>query len=81
MSYEPLRSPLYGTDERGLQVVRVPLSGLEAHAILDVAEYEALMARGLSPNWSFDGRMVRAGFRHHHTQRVARFLMDPPDGH
>lgn len=81
MSYAPIRSPLYGTDDRGNAVVRVPLSGLDAHAILDVDDYDALMARGLSPNWSFDGRMVRAGYRYHHTQRVARFLMDPPEGH
>lgn len=81
MSYDPLRQPLYGTDDRGLPVVRVPLSGLDAHATLDAADYETLMARGVSPNWSFDGRIVRAGFRPHNTQRIARLIMDPPGDH
>lgn len=80
MSYEPLRPPLYGTDDRGLAVVRVPLASVDAHAILDAADYDALMALGVSPNWSFDGRIVMAGFRPHNTQRVARLIMSPPDG-
>lgn len=81
MSYEPLRPPLRGHDDRGLPVVRVPLSGLDAHAIIDTADYDALMARGVSPNWSFDGRIVRAGFRPLNTQRIARLIMDPPGDH
>lgn len=79
MTYEPLRAPLYGTDDRGLPVVRVPLASVNAHAILDVVDYEALMALGVSPNWSFDGRIVRVGFRPGNTRRVARLIMDPPD--
>lgn len=80
MSYDTLRVPLHGRDERDLPVVRVMLAGLDAHAILDADDYHALMARGVSPNWSFDGRIVMAGFRPLNTQRVARLIMDPPDG-
>ena len=80
MTYEPLRVPLYGTDDRGLPVVRIPLANLDAHAIIDVADYEALMALGVSPNWSFDGRIVRVGLRPGNTRRVARLIMQPPEG-
>lgn len=80
MSYEPLRPSLRGYDDRGLPVVRVTLSGLDAHAILDADDYDTLMARGVSPNWCFDGRIVMAGFRPLNTQRVARLIMSPPDG-
>lgn len=81
MSYEPLRPPLRGHDNRGRPVVRVPLSGLDAHAIIDEPDYDTLMARGVSPNWSFDGRIVRAGFRPLNTQRIARLIIDPPGDH
>ncbi|MGE7470057.1 hypothetical protein ACQKLX_11495 [Bosea sp. NPDC003192] len=80
MTYNPLRTPRYGTDDRGLPVVRVPLANLDAHAIVDVADYDTLLALGVSPNWSFDGRIVRVGFRPGNTRRVARLIMDPPDG-
>lgn len=80
MSYQPLRVPLHGHDERGLPVVRVPLAGLDAHAILDADDYATLISRGVSPNWCFDGRIVMAGFRPLNTQRVARLIMNPPDG-
>ena len=76
MSYEPLRPPLRGHDDRGRSVVRVPLASVNAHAILDAADYDALMALGVSPNWSFDGRIVMAGFRPHNTQRIARLIMN-----
>lgn len=76
-----LRTPRYGTDERGLPVVRVPLATINAHAILDRADFDALMARGVSPNWSFDGRVVRVGHRPLNTQRVARLIASPPEGH
>ena len=81
MVSEPIRPPLYGTDDRGNPVVRVKLAGLEYHALIDVADYETLIARGVSPNWSFDGRFVRAGFRPFNTQRIARLVMDPPKDH
>ena len=80
MPYKPLRLPLRGYDDRGLPVVRVPLASVDAHAILDAADYDALMALGVSPNWSFDGRIVMAGFRPLNTQRVARLIVNPPDG-
>lgn len=76
-----LRPPRHGLDERGLPVVRVPLATVNAHAILDRADFDALMARGVSPNWSFDGRIVRVGHRPLNTQRVARLIVSPPEGH
>lgn len=76
-----LRPPLYGTDERGRSVVRVPLASVKAHAILDRADFDDLMARGVSPNWSFDGRIVRVGHGPDNVQRVARLILRPPENH
>jgi hypothetical protein len=76
-----LRPPLYGTDERGCAVVRVPLASIDAHAILDASDFATLMAQGVSPNWAFDGRIVRVSYYPRNTERVARLIVSPPEGH
>jgi hypothetical protein len=76
-----IRPPLHGTDECGRPVVRVPLASLKAHAILDRADFGDLMARGVSPNWSFDGRIVRVGNGPANTTRVSRLILSPPENH
>ncbi len=81
MSYEPLRPPQRGVDDRGRPVVRVPLASINAHAILDADDYDTLMALGVSPNWSFSGRMVRAACPPLNTQRIARLIVNAPEGH
>ena len=80
-THNPLRPPQRGTDERGRPVVRVPLASINAHTILDAADFDTLMAQGVSANWSFSGQTVRVGCRPLNTQRVARLIVNPPEGH
>ena len=81
MSTFPLRPPQRGVDDRGRPVVRVPLASITAHAILDADDFDALMARGVSPNWSFSKKTVRAACPQLNTQRIARLIVNAPEGH
>ncbi|KRE03561.1 hypothetical protein ASE63_25980 [Bosea sp. Root381] len=61
--------------------MRVSLASINAHAILDADDFDALMARGVSPNWSFSKKTVRAACPQLNTQRVARLIVNAPEGH
>lgn len=61
--------------------MRVPLASINAHALLDAADFDALMALGVSANWSFSGQTVRVACPPLNTQRVARLIVNPPNGH
>jgi len=77
----PLRAPVPGTDERGRRVYRVPLAKVGVSAIVDADDYDTLIARGVSGSWSWSGGTVVVGSREENTRRVARLIMDPPEGH
>ncbi|WP_225767258.1 hypothetical protein [Inquilinus sp. Marseille-Q2685] len=50
-SISALRPPTFTTDERGKPVVLVPLANGAGTATLDRADWDALAARGVTPNW------------------------------
>jgi hypothetical protein len=77
----PLRAPVPGTDERGRRVYRVPLAKVGVSAIVDAGDYDDLIASGISGSWSWCGGTVVVGSRAENTRRVARLIMNPPEGH
>jgi len=47
----PKRQPIFTSDENGASVVLVPLATGQT-ARVDPADWEALLLRGISPNWT-----------------------------
>lgn len=50
-SRAPKRQPTFTTDENGAPIVIVPLATGQT-ARVDLADWEALLLRGVSPNWT-----------------------------
>lgn len=59
------RTPVRTLDQTGRGIVRVPLAKNMGTAVLDAADFDRLMALGLSPHWYLNGttthRYVRVG--------------------
>ncbi|MGK9164932.1 hypothetical protein KXR53_01470 [Inquilinus limosus] len=52
---KPGRAPIFTVDERGKEIVQVPLAGAGGVALVDREDWERLMARRISPNWYLNG--------------------------
>jgi hypothetical protein len=80
MSYVTLRTPIPARDSMGRDVLRVPLANVPAHAVILAEDYHDLIARGVSPNWSWVEGAVKVGHRPYGTIRVARLILNAPSG-
>lgn len=60
-----MRTPVRTIDQSGREIIRVPLAKAIGMAVLDAADFDQLMALGLSPHWYLNGTTthgyVRAG--------------------
>ena len=81
-THEPLRPPVEGTDDRGRRVYRVRLANLDVWATIYPEDYEALIASGVSPSWSWatPTKQVVARVSGGGVKRISRLMLGEPEG-